>query len=508
MNISSYGIAGASADSWGHASEDIPSAPLDALGDYRRLPAPAVAVPDAEPEALRRQMPPPKPFPVEALGPVLGAAASRIHEVIRAPLAMCGQSVLAAAALAAQPHADVEIDGRTYLLSLFQLTVGESGERKSAVDRASLAVHKAIERERLKRYALELETWKEDSAAWEPKDGPTPQKPIPPHLTVSTPTLEAVHKAYMDGLPSIGLFHDDGGEFIGGHAMNKDNRIKTAGGLCGLWDDGEFDRMRATDDTCVGKYYGRRMAMYLQIQPVVAETVLSDDVLCRQGLLGRFLLSWPVSTIGTRHYVRANLTHSPDMVAYYGRMRELLELKPRLEEGGDGALAPRLLTLTEDAHTRWVSIHDAIEDDQRPGGAWFTVRPWASKAAEQVLRIAGTLALVEGPQATEITLNVINRAALLVTHYLAEAVRIIGTAGTPPRLAHAEALLNWCHENGHKEICSESTMRLGPSCIRNVSVFNVAIAELEATGWAEPAPGLVVDGKRRKRAWKVRERRA
>jgi hypothetical protein len=48
-------------------------------------------------------------------------------------------------------------------------------------------------------------------------------------------------------MPTLGLFHDDAGEFIGGHAMNKDNKMKTASGLSRLWDCGEFDRVRAGD---------------------------------------------------------------------------------------------------------------------------------------------------------------------------------------------------------------------------------------------------------------------
>ena len=54
-----------------------------------------------------RELPPADPFPVDALGEVLRAAAHAIHDPVQAPLAICGQSVLTAAALAGQGHADV-----------------------------------------------------------------------------------------------------------------------------------------------------------------------------------------------------------------------------------------------------------------------------------------------------------------------------------------------------------------------------------------------------------------
>ena len=65
-------------------------------------------LPPAEPpRPLMRELPPADPFPVDALGEVLRAAAHAIHDRVQAPLAICGQSVLAAAALAGQGHADV-----------------------------------------------------------------------------------------------------------------------------------------------------------------------------------------------------------------------------------------------------------------------------------------------------------------------------------------------------------------------------------------------------------------
>ena len=59
------------------------------------------------PEPLRRPLPPAEPYPLDALGDVLGDAAKAIHAVVQAPAGLCGQSVLSAASLAAQPHADV-----------------------------------------------------------------------------------------------------------------------------------------------------------------------------------------------------------------------------------------------------------------------------------------------------------------------------------------------------------------------------------------------------------------
>src|SRR3954470_1373536 len=59
------------------------------------------------PRPLMRELPPADPFPVDALGDVLALAARAIYDRVQAPLAICGQSVLAAANLATQAHGDV-----------------------------------------------------------------------------------------------------------------------------------------------------------------------------------------------------------------------------------------------------------------------------------------------------------------------------------------------------------------------------------------------------------------
>jgi hypothetical protein len=54
------------------------------------------------PSPLQRKIPKAKPFPFELLSPVLGNASKRMHQIVQCPDAICGQSTLAAAGLAAQ----------------------------------------------------------------------------------------------------------------------------------------------------------------------------------------------------------------------------------------------------------------------------------------------------------------------------------------------------------------------------------------------------------------------
>ena len=78
------------------------------------------------PEPLVREMPPGAPYPVHALGP-LREAVEAVQGMTQAPIAIPAQSALAVASLAVQAHADVETLGRPAPLSLYALTIAQSG---------------------------------------------------------------------------------------------------------------------------------------------------------------------------------------------------------------------------------------------------------------------------------------------------------------------------------------------------------------------------------------------
>jgi hypothetical protein len=443
--------------------------------------------------------------------------------VVQAPAGLCGQSVLAAASLAVQAHADVSLSGNVEPLSLFHVTIGASGERKSAVDKWALRAHVEFEhgqievcrramvahdiemRARKAAERIALQSNKKGGAEAICKAlqdlGAPPEAPLLPWLLLSEPTMEGLHKTYQYGRPSLGLFNDDAGDFLGGHAMNKDNRMKSAAGLSKLWDSGQFDRVRAGDGAA--KYYGRRLALHLMVQPIIAEYVLSDDVLTGQGFLARCLLAWPASTIGTREYQDIDLSADPDLARYWVRMSELLELPLPLAQGIRNELQPRLLPLAPDAMVLWVEVKNAIEAAML--GAYAGIHAWASKGGSQVARIAGVLTLAEQPNAGVIQRDAIERATALCLYHLDEAARIVGTASAPPKVKHAELLRDWCWETGRTLLYSSDALRNGPNTIRTRNAFTAAVEQLEATGWAEwIVGGAVLDGKHRARVWRIR----
>ena len=130
-----------------------------------------------------------------------------------------------------------------------------------------------------------------------------------PRLTCGEPTIEGLVKVFAKGWPSLGLFSDEGGMFIGGHGMTPEAKLRTASTLSRLWDGSPIDRVRSGDGAAI--LPGRRLAMHLMVQPNVAALFLADGLLAEQGLLSRVLGSSPESTIGTRRWHEASADSLP-----------------------------------------------------------------------------------------------------------------------------------------------------------------------------------------------------
>ena len=76
------------------------------------------------------------PFPLDALPDIIREHVQEVVEITQCPIALAVNSALGALSGAAQAHFDVARDANTNIpISLWFMTVAESGERKSSADR-------------------------------------------------------------------------------------------------------------------------------------------------------------------------------------------------------------------------------------------------------------------------------------------------------------------------------------------------------------------------------------
>jgi uncharacterized protein DUF3987 len=478
------------------------------------------------PRPLRRELPPSQPFPVDALGPLLADAVRAIVARIQCPDAIAAMSVLGAASLAVQAHADVVIPatGHAKPLSLFLVTVAASGERKSAADVEAQWAVRQFEKElrahhdaAYPRYRNQLDAWnahrekikrdaKTDAAA---KNiafealGVEPTAPLTPMMTCPEPTFEGLCRLYIDGLPTIGIFSDEGGQFVGGHGLNADNRLRTITGLSSLWDGSPLKRVRAIDGITV--LPGRRLAVHLMIQPDIASVLLSDPVLKDQGFLSRILVAAPRSTAGTRFQRQTVNDDSNALANYNAQLLAILKHRPPMAQGRVNELEPRQLEFDSLAAKTWMNYADAVEHQLGSGGAFEPIRGLANKLPEHAARIAGVLTLINGLDAASISSGAFERAILIAEYFASEALRLFDAGMISPEIRLAESLLMWLLNKWDEEFVGLKVVyQLGPNAIRQAATARKAVAVLVEHGWLEPAPkGTKVAGVKVREAWAI-----
>jgi len=441
-----------------------------------------------------------------------------------APVAIPAQSALAVAALAVQGFADVETLGGFRPLSLYALTIALSGERKSSCDAKLLAPLWDYEREQEKARQDALEGWRNNHAIWKgererilgdakkpekkagarvdlEKLGPEPSAPPSTDRTVRNPTYEGLTRQFREGCPSLGIFSDEGVQFLGGYAMKSENRQATLAALNDAWQGQPIKRTLSGE----GAYtlYGRRLSVHLMVQPGVARTFMADPMAADTGFLPRFLTTEPPSAIGYR--LTSHARQNPAALEAFGaRLRAILET-PLPVNPDTGALETRPLWLSPEAKAMLVGFSDAIEAEQGPGRSLRRVTGYASKAAEQAARIAGALTLWADMHAQQVQADTMADAIELAQFYLAEALRLSDAATVSTEIERAEALRAWLLEGWtHPDVTVRDVVQNGPNALRESPKARAALALLEAHGWVtKHEAGTVIRGAARKEAWHI-----
>ena len=479
-----------------------------------------------EPLPLYRDYEPSDPYPIPSLGP-LSPVVEEAFRIIQAPDALVAGSFLAAASMATQGLANIELDGRTIPLSLYMLSIGDSGERKSAVDAVATRPLRVFQ-DRLHLSQMNaISVWEGKISVWEADRkriigqrgissrereialeelGPPPPKPWSGLILTTEPTFEGLTRLLADGWPVVGLFAAEGGSFLGGHAMSREHRLRTIAGLSELWDGRAIDRIRVGDEMRL--LLNRRLALHLLAQPIVARGLLGDPLAQGQGLLARMLVSAPMSTAGSRRYISEAVENTNAYANFYARISYALECVERSLRDPDTrrhGLRLRSLSLSPAAKPLWIRFYEHIEGHLNAELA--PIRAFAAKLAEHCLRLAGVLALYNDPDAAEIDREILEQSITLCEWYGSEALRLSSGFRVPYELALANETLDWMvkHTAGRtpRLIHLAEVYRLGPPQVRSARTARNALRILEEHGYVAYRPNSEVEGKTRRDVWEV-----
>jgi putative DNA primase/helicase len=451
------------------------------------------------------------PYPLDALPGGIGEAVAEVVGFVQCPPALAACSALSALSLAAQALADVQrADRLKGPISLYILAVAESGERKTTCDGLFLAPVREWECDQAERAKPELAEHAARYAAWDERragikgrirqaaqkaedstgaecdlmseEANCPQAPRVPRLVHADATPEALAWALAHGWPSGGVMSSEAGVVFGGHGMGRDSVMRSMSLLNALWDGGSHRVERRTSESFT--LAGVRLTMGLAAQPeTVRQFMEGTKGLARgNGFAARFLIAAPESTQGGRLFKEA-----PDwryLPAFAARLRELLNLPVQPDD--TGALTPPVLTLTEAARAVWVRFHDDVETELRPGGDMAEVRDVASKAADNVARLAALFHLYAHGAAGQIDVAAVTAAARIVGWHLYQARAFLGDVAAPRELTAARRLDAWlvdfCRREGVREVERRTIQNRGPNPVRGRAGLDAALAELAEAG--------------------------
>ncbi len=430
------------------------------------------------------------PYPIHALPPLARDAVIAIAEHVQAPIAMTAQCVIGAMSHIAQSHVNAPhpFNPQGEPCSLYLLTEGQSGSRKST---SRNMADKAIiqhERKQYEQYRRELEQWKSGQASLNKKDKEVycAENPPPhdPSTLYSDITLESIAGLYVDGvLNNASIASDEAGQFFGGYTMKGDTRTQAIGGYAKLFDDGFVERTRSKSNlNGSGRAYDVRLTFNLQGQHEVLSDALKDPVLRGQGFLPRFILTIPENLAGTRLqdaiYRSKNANHDHRLIAYWTRCEYLLDDCPRPQGGQELHNGRYVIPMNDEAKEIDASFYNMFEELQGKGKRYEYLQAFASRASQLARRLATVFAYFEGIQ--WIDAKTLTGACEVVKHSLNEWAMYADIEVKAE--SDAERLIKWlirkCVEQKTSSLSKTLAMKGAPSHLRKAKEFDPCINEL------------------------------
>jgi putative DNA primase/helicase len=326
-----------------------------------------------------------------------------------------------------------------------------------------------------------------------------PPPPPLPTARVENGTAEGVANLLRFTWPSVAWASNEGATVTAGHGFSEDALMRTMAFLNQRWDGSSMDRARSAEDH--SKVHGRRLSVSLMMQPHAFRHLVNagDGAARGLGLLARFLVCWPRSTMGTRF--RDPDSPEPELAAlarFNDRAEELYRLPlpmpydvetmtPATDARGNPVadplkLSPRELPLSGEAHRLWLAYLNACEAELAPHGELCDVADVAAKSAENAARLAGIFHVwSHGPEG-EISGAEMASGVRVARWFLYEARRVLGLSDENEAASDALVLAQWVRAREAPPTLSE-VAQIGPCCVRGKKRRDAALALLCTKHW-------------------------
>lgn len=285
-------------------------------------------------------------------------------------------------------------------------------------------------------------------------------------MLVQDVTVDGLVVGLIERHPAQFLLVLEAAALFSSHAMSKENLMRFLGIFSSLFSGEPVSRTRVAEH-----HYAedRRLNTLIIGQFAVANEYLSSDMVMKQGFGNRFLYDTLPSLRGSRQYVETELADHPAYQEFCDRVAVIAQ-RPIVIDELTGGISPTVIRTSPEAKELWVKHYNQMEEQSCEGGPLATHAGYSSRFAEQTLRLAGVLTLVDDIEAREITADAMQRAIELSNYYLARALDLFTKAPANNDESHAQELLSWMREKqqefGLDAIPVRMIYKNGPRCAR------------------------------------------
>lgn len=428
-------------------------------------------------------------YPVESLGP-LSDVCKTIAKNGQIDAALAGQSLLSAVSLCTQGLYEVETLSGIKPLSLFCLSIADSGDGKSTGESIALHAIREHDREEHQYYQRQIEAEAE-------KPRKEQMELITPYRICNDATTQGVIRSFRTGFPSQGVFTAEGAVMLCGWGMSAENKLNTAGNLNRFWDGEPVSIMRGAEGRT--QLYNRRFCAHWLIQPDAAQEAMNDPALANIGLWPRFLISWP-EPLKPRLYKRFDYHNDVAIAAYWERCNALLSVDVMGESNECNNL--KTIRLSDDARDEFIEFFECMEQSRHGKNNLNFIKAFAVRATENACRIAGNMAAFAnhkpGIMDFEVSGEDAENAIAIVRYSLDTWRGIFGTREDREHEIWAQHLYNWLLSRQDQRATETAMLKtVTPKSLRNRHKRDVAIAILQERGLIRRFIEVMPDGSSR-----------
>lgn len=438
-----------------------------------------------------------RPFPVDAFPNIIRNAIYEVEQHTQAPQGLIAASALGVISLACQNRIDVcRLNNLRGPVSLFLMTLAESGERKSTVDKLLMKPLYQLEEDLFEKYTHDLTVWRNDEAIFNiekkalmsklksdirrNKDHlatnerlkelltTNPKAPVRFKFLFNDATPAAI-KAHLCGhWRSVGIMSDEAGIIFNGYTLNELPFINK------MWDGSIFTVERKNEPEKLIR--DARITLSLMVQPNVFKGYIDrkGDMAKGIGFFARCLMCQPASTQGNRK-ISNPIFSNEHLPVFHQRLMEIVnESIIKINENNRICLR-----FSAEAERHWIEFYNQVESEMRMIGLLYDFKDYASKMAENMARLAALLHYFSG-DGGDISVTAVKAAVEIVAWYIEEYIRLFSKKEEfSLDVSEADELYCWikdyCTQKFSSCIKKNIILQFGPNKFRNRDKANELI---------------------------------